>query len=287
MHFELKTKQQNTPEYTTLKHNLRVFNTILKKSIREAKSLYYEAVFLEYKHDMKNTWKVISGILNKSNKKKSPIRQIFIDGKKTDDMKKIANGFNSFFVNIGPNLAKIIDTSNKKVFTSYLTKSITSSFNFSLINEEDTLKIISSLKTKHSSGHDGISVKLLKALAPSIVRPLTIILNQSLTTGIFPDLLKTAKVIPLFKKEDAEIVDNYRPVSLLCAISKVFEKVAYNQIYDYFNDNKLFLKVNMVLENKTLQNSPLLNLLIALSLTLKKRKIPSLFTWISPKLLTR
>ena len=207
MHFELKTKQQNTPEYTTLKHNLRVFNTILKKSIREAKSLYYEAVFLEYKHDMKNTWKVISGILNKSNKKKSPIRQIFIDGKKTDDMKKIANGFNSFFVNIGPNLAKIIDTSNKKVFTSYLTKSITSSFNFSLINEEDTLKIISSLKTKHSSGHDGISVKLLKALAPSIVRPLTIILNQSLTTGIFPDLLKTAKVIPLFKKEDAEIVD--------------------------------------------------------------------------------
>ena len=58
MHFELKTKQQNTPEYTTLKHNLRVFNTILKKSIREAKSLYYEAVFLEYKRDMKNTWKI-------------------------------------------------------------------------------------------------------------------------------------------------------------------------------------------------------------------------------------
>ena len=121
-----------------------------------------------------------------------------------------------------------------------MTKSITSSFNFSLINEEHTLKIISSLKTKHSSGHDGLSVKLLKAFAPSIVRRLTIILNQSLTTGIFPDLLKTAKVIPLFKKEDAEIVDNYRPVCLLCAISKVFEKVAYNQIYDYFNDNKLF-----------------------------------------------
>ena len=157
----------------------------------------------------------ISGILNKCNKKKCPIWQIFINDKKTDDNKKIANGLNSFFVNIGPNLAKLIDTSNKKVFTSYLTKSITSSFNFSLINEEHTLKIISSLKTKHSSGHDGLSVKLLKAFAPSIVRRLTIILNQSLTTGIFPDLLKTAKVIPLFKKEDAEIVDNYRPVSLL------------------------------------------------------------------------
>ena len=87
---------------------------------------------------------------------------------------------------------------------------------------EDTEKMIKNLKTKESFGNDGISVKLLKAIAPGILLPLTLILNQSLITGVFPDTLKIAKVIPLYKKEDRCVVGNYRPVSLLNVLSKVF-----------------------------------------------------------------
>ena len=64
------------------------------------------------------------------------------------------------------------------------------------------------LHTKHSTGHDGISVQLLKFLAPALVRPLTLIINQSLKTGIFPEKLKVWKVIPLYKKDNKLIMDN-------------------------------------------------------------------------------
>ena len=84
--------------------------------------------------------------------------------------------------------------------------------------------------------------KLLKILVPTIIKPLTLIINQSLATGIFPDNLKIAKVVPLYKKDDKLLMDNYRPVSLLASISKIFEKVVHKQLSSYFKDNKLFYK---------------------------------------------
>ena len=98
---------------------------------------------------------------------------------------EIAESFNDFFVNIGPNLANKILTENKKPYTSYLKKIITSTFYFNPINQDDLLKILHSLRTKPSAGHDGISVKLLKNLAPALIKPLTLIINQSLVSGIF------------------------------------------------------------------------------------------------------
>ena len=158
------------------------------------------------------------------------------------DQTEIANTFNDFFINIGPNLTKNIipkDQSNIS-YRKYINASILSSFNFQLIDDESLRKTLNSLRTKSSSGYDGISTRLLKFLAPALISPLRLIINQSLITGIYPDKLKTAKVIPLYKKGDKTKCDNYRPISLLCAISKLFEKVVYNQLYDYFTKNKLF-----------------------------------------------
>ena len=101
--------------------------------------------------------------------------------------------------------------------------------------------IIQSLKSKTSFGHDGMTTTSLKQLAPVLLQSLTLIINQSLITGIFPDDLKIAKVIPLHKKNETTKMDNYRPVSILPAISKVFEKVAHIQLYNYFKKYKLFL----------------------------------------------
>ena len=95
------------------------------------------------------------------------------------------------------------------------------------------------LASKNCSGHDGISAYFIKRMLDTITSSLTHIINQSLSTGIFPDRLKIANVILLFKKGDEHILDNYRPISLLPAISKVFEKIVFNQLYQYFTDNDL------------------------------------------------
>ena len=74
---------------------------------------------------------------------------------------------------------------------------------------------------------------------PAIIKSLTLVQNQVLNMGIFPDKLKIAKVIQIFKKGDPTLFKNYRPISLLQTISKVLEKIIYTQLSSYFNEAKL------------------------------------------------
>ena len=136
-----------------------------------------------------------------------------------------------FFANIGPKLASQIKPSSNKTYDTFLKRRVLTHFAFILVSENDVLKHLSSLRSKNSAGIDGISVKLLKRLSSALINPLT---------GIFPNKLKLAKVLPLFKKDDCAVMDNYRPISLLTAISKLFEKVVFSQLYDYFRNNDLF-----------------------------------------------
>ena len=95
------------------------------------------------------------------------------------------------------------------------------------------------MKNKNSTGKDGISSKLLKAIKTSLIEPLTLIFNQMLITGKFPERLKIAKVLPLYKEDDKKLLNNYRPISLLPVISKIFERIIYNQLYSYFETNNI------------------------------------------------
>ena len=92
------------------------------------------------------------------------------------------------------------------------------------------------MKTSHSRGHDGISSELLKLIADDISKCITLIINQSLHSGIFPDNLKIAKVTPIHKKGDSKLITNYRPISVLPVISKIFETVICDQLDRYFVD---------------------------------------------------
>ena len=103
-------------------------------------------------------------------------------------------------------------------------------------------KIIKNLKPKSSTGHDNISSKLLRKVGDIVAYPLSIIINQSLCTGIFPNRLKLAKVIPLYQKDDNKLFGNYRPISLLSSLSKVFEKIVFDQLYDYLITNGLLFE---------------------------------------------
>lgn len=82
-------------------------------------------------------------------------------------------------------------------------------------NENEIIRIIANLKSKKSEDLYGISMHLLKIIHCSILKPLTYLINECLEQGYFPDCLKIAKVIPLFKNGDSNNASNYRPISLL------------------------------------------------------------------------
>ena len=154
----------------------------------------------------------------------------------------IANKFNEYFTQIGPRLAGNIDVANKRSYDSYLGNPCEVEFNFTRTTPEEIVEIIRKMKPKSSSGLDNISCKLMTDISDIIAIPLTSLINQSLQSGIFPDKLNIAKVVPIFKagKDNIEsYVHNYRPISLLSCFSKIFERVIYNQLYNHLQIKKL------------------------------------------------
>ena len=150
------------------------------------------------------------------------------------DRQHIANKFNQFFTNIAQTLARDIKYNGTKKFNYYVNKHINTVFNSENIDEETVRKTIQTLPSKNSC-----SSKLIKIIEPAIIKPLALLINQVLNTGIFPDELKIAKVIPIFKKDDPTLLKNYRPISLLSTLSKVIEKIIFTQLSLYFNENIL------------------------------------------------
>ncbi len=130
-----------------------------------------------------------------------------------------------------------------------MTNKYTSHFTFSTIDKVTVIKIINDMKPKSSCGIDGLSIKLLKMTKEVFIEPLLIIINQTLSTGIFPEKLK------VYQKDDQTQFTNYRPISLLPVISKIFERIIYNQVYNVFIKEKAFLmQVSMVSDLNILQN---------------------------------
>ena len=127
----------------------------------------------------------------------------------------------------------------------------------------------------HSKGYDGISTEHLKLI--NISKCLTLIINQSLSSGIFPDKLKIAKVTPIFKKGDKQIITNHRPISVLPVISKNFETVIHEQLSEYFVTNNLFSPQQYGSRKNSSNELAALELLDRLLIQLDSRKIPNNF----------
>ena len=106
-------------------------------------------------------------------------------------------------------------------------------------------EIISFLKTGKSLGPNSIPMKILKLLSPLISYPFSQIINESFQSGIFPDKMKLAKVIPLFKKGCPLTASNCRPISLLSIFSKIIEEVMYEHLYKFLESMKYYMTYNL------------------------------------------
>ena len=126
---------------------------------------------------------------------------------------------NKYFVNVGPKLAASIPLSNKS-FKSFLSGRY-KVLNESPLTDEELKCAFSTLKSNKSPGFDDISSDVVKFVFDSIVGPIRYIFDISLKKGIFPDKLKVAKITPIFKSGKEEVVNNYRPISVLSCFSKI------------------------------------------------------------------
>ena len=242
LYSKLHNTARNSDEYHNRKQYLQAFNRLLKQNIRNAKKMYFQQCFDKFRNDIKKTWTTIKEILNKKTSKEDLPKSFILNGSQIDNDKTIADEFNSYFTNIGPKLASHISCPSEKHFTDYLTNPLPMNFSFSNINSDTVIKVINNLKPKPTSGVDNLSNKLLKEIKDIIAEPLSIVINQSFQHGIFPNKLKIAKVIPVYKKGENNIFDNYRPISILPSVSKVFERVIHNQLHDFLTTSKMYYK---------------------------------------------
>ena len=148
--------------------------------------------------------------------------------------------FNDCFVNV----AKDIGSNNVCDFTQHPSILKISDqqgvpqeqFQFTHTNADSIQKSISKLQTKKATGVDGISAKILKSCSNTIAQPITDLINFSFDSHVFSNSLKQAQVIPIFQKKDPLDKQNYRPVSILPTISKLYERTIQDQLTEFFNN---------------------------------------------------
>ena len=224
------------------KHIYTTHRNLTRKKFREAEGNYFKNLFNREKDNTKEMWKHMRQTLNpRKYREKTPLNKLFIDGKSVNDDEAMAHGLNSHFCTVGKTLAEKLPTPNSS-FKNFLRKRHQTQFKLESVSTNEVLDVIKSLQDKKSPGPDAINNKILKLSAEIIISPLTHIINLSLKHGTFPDKIKLAHVIPLFKKNDPTVCSNYRPISLLSCFHKLFEKIVKIQLTNYLNKHNIFYK---------------------------------------------
>ena len=169
---------------------------------------------------------------------------ITIDNLNVTGKQNVANAINNHFVNISKFVNKVdFNESNFNDLKTLLNNKLgTKHFSINFITSFEVSKFIDQLNTNKSAGVDGIGPKIIKLCKEFLIQPLTALINNCISQGKFPDLLKVANVVPLFKGGAVEDPNNYRPISLLPTISKLFEKHIANQLHIYLETTGLLQK---------------------------------------------
>ena len=212
---------------------------LLTTLMRNTERLYHENQLELNKHDLRKSWKIMKEIIGKQSDYDINNFECLIDGSLSKDPELISEAFNNYFTEIGPKLASKIKKGINPM--SYLSSSIENSMFLPHIDENEISTIIKSIKNG-SPGWDNLPPILFKSCISSFIKPLTYIVNKSFKSGIFPDPLKLAKIVPIFKSGDKKIISNYRPISVLTFFSKIFEKAISKYLLAFLDSNNTLYK---------------------------------------------
>lgn len=209
--------------------------------IKDSKKNFFNDAVREHK-DTNSMWQGLKSIMRTQNNTGPVIPKcIKVNNKDVTDTIEILNSLNSHFVNISQDIQKTALDPNyyiklKHILDRKLGDNI---FEIPFITPNEVQNYIKNLNNNKSTGIDNIGPRILKSCIDIITVPLTSVINNSIANGIFPDQLKIAHVLPLFKKGEKDDLNNYRPISILPTLSKIFEKHIATQIHKFLKKTSI------------------------------------------------
>ena len=219
--------------------NYKKYRNLLSTLMKKSKQAYYDKYFERNWNNIKNTWKGIKSLISLKTVASSVPTVLSLDnGDTITNPYDIANTFNNYFASIAETTKKSIKYSHKH-FSDYLSNESSSTIFLQPTDKEEIANIISSLNSNKTSGPNSIPYRVLFLLKNEISKQLADLFNLSFMTGVFPSVLKTAKVVPVFKKDSKLNYSNYRPISLLSNIEKILEKLMYKRLYAFLDYNNI------------------------------------------------
>ena len=232
-------KEQDPVKKENLHVNFKLIRNRMTKLKRESKITYYNNFFEINKNKSSIIWKGIRSLVNITSYSTKIISFIDENGSKIIIPQSISTRFNKYLASVGANIEKKIPKTNKN-FRDYVRDiHIDKSFFLTACSSNEIYEIILTFDIKKSLGPYSILIFILKLFNDFFSLNLSRIFNLCFETGIFPDLCKIAKVIPVHKKDDPSFRVNYRPISLLPIFSKILEKLIYKRMYSFLDDNNL------------------------------------------------
>ena len=222
------------------KSSYRNYLNVLESTLKQAEESYFLNLFRDTKESSIKLWKCLGSIINPNKKsKQNKISKLYVDGTYITDNKTISNQMNDYFCNIGKKLAN--ELPHRPNPTTYLKNKVTETLFLSPIENYEIIKEITSLNAKKSPGPDNISPKILKNCQTVLIEPLCKIFNSSIETAIYPSKLKLAKIIALYKKSCHHMPENYRPISLLSCIDKIYEKLLHKRFIKFIDKHNIII----------------------------------------------
>ena len=219
--------------------NYKKYRNLLSTLMKRSKQAYFDKYFEANWNNIKNTWKGIRSLITlKSVASNVPTVLSLDNGDTITNPYDIANAFNNYFAFIAETTKRNIKYSHKH-FSDYLANENGNSIFLEATDKEEIANIISSLNSNKASGPNSIPYRILLLLKNEILKQLADLFNLSFMTGVFPSVLKTAKVVPVFKKDSKLDYSNYRPISLLSNVKKTLEKLMYKRLYTFLNSNNI------------------------------------------------
>ena len=235
---EAQARASNTNNDEEWRKYKRLRNRITN-ILREEKSQWQKNKLEQLGNNSSSIWKNVKHWLGWTTG--GPPTQLISEGNMFSKPKDLARIMNNFFVNkvkvLRQNLPN--DAGDPLALTRRLMSERQCSFKFTSVHPDEVNKIIENLKNSKSSGIDNIDTYIIKLARKELVPVITHIINLSLTQSHFPEIWKTAKTIPLHKRNEKIYPQNFRPVSLLPICSKILERVVFLQIISYMESNRL------------------------------------------------
>ena len=218
---------------------------------RQSKKDYYNQYFTDNTKNLQKIWQGIKEIVNiKTKMHTSPT--CIIENKKLLEILKI------LLILLRSTTHLWLKTLCKRKYegntqhTAYLNNPIEGRVAIYDCTLSEIENIISSFNPRKATGPNSISSDILQILKKDISYPLSVIFNTSFSTGVYPDLLKIAKTIPIYKKGSKLTISNYRPISLLSNLNKILEKLMFNRVYKFLEEQKCIYDLQFGFRKKSL-----------------------------------